>query len=235
MLRISNDNDKPSYLTGVQNKVMMTTKAQTGMIAASLAILVYIAIVITGSSLISQQDDSIFSSQQDNQTIISQQARLDAALYNQVSSGLDYTHSATTETSSLAVLLGGQNLSQNQFMILYDSTPYASKGHIALVLPCDSADPTSPLFRVLVGRAPDVVPARLGYIGQVSAPPDVCLYHAQFGFGDPVTDVVLQYIGEGTVSLKGPHSVAITTHESYIPQTQGLMSLQHENMTESHG
>lgn len=213
----------------------MTTKTQTGMIAASLAILVYIAVVITGSSLISQQDDSIFSSQQGNQTILSQQARLDAALYNQVSSGLGYIHNATTETASLAVLLGGQNLSQNQFMILYDSTPYASKGHIALVLPCDSADPTSPLFQVLVGRAPDVVPVRLGYIGQVSSPPDVCLYHAQFGFGDPVTDVVLKYIGEGTVSFKGPHSVAITTHESYIPKTQGLMSLQHENMTESHG
>ena len=214
---------------------MMTTKAQTGMIAASLAILVYIAIVITGSSLISQQDDSIFSSQQDNDTIISQQASLDAALYDQISSGLDYVHNATTETSSLAVLLGGQNLSQNQFMILYDSTPYASKGHIALVLPCDSADPSSPLFQVLVGRAPDVVPTRLGYIDQVSAPPDMCLYHAQFGFGDPVTDVVLKYIGEGTVSLKGPHSVAITTHESYIPKTLGLMGLQHENMTESHG
>jgi hypothetical protein len=213
----------------------MTTKTQTGMIAASLAILVYIAIVITGSSLISQQDDSIFSSQQGNQTIISQQARLDAALYNQISSGLDYVHNATAETASLAVLLGGQNLSQNQFMILYDSTPYASKGHIALVLPCDSADPTSPLFQVLVGRAPDVVPVRLGYIGQVSAPPDMCLYHAQFGFGDPVTDVALKYIGEGTVSLKGPHSVAITTHESYIPKTLGLMGLQHENMTESHG
>lgn len=213
---------------------MMTTKTQTGMIAASLAILVYIAIVITGSSLI-PQDDSIFSSQQGNQTIISQQARLDAALYNQVSSGLNYVHNATAETTSLAVLLGGQNLSQNQFMILYDSTPYASKGHIALVLPCDSTDPASPLFQVLVGRAPDVVPIRLGYIGQVSAPPDMCLYHAQFGFGDPVTDVALKYIGEGTVSLKGPHSVAITTHESYIPKTLGLMGLQHENMTESHG
>jgi hypothetical protein len=214
---------------------MMNTKAQTGMIAASLAILVYIAIVVTGSSLIPQQDSSIFSSQQDNQTIISQQARLDAALYDQISSGLGYIHNATTETASLAVLLGGQNLSQNQYMILYDSTPYASKGHIALVLPCDSVDPTSPLFQVLVGRAPDVVPVHLGYLGQISAPPDVCLYHAQFGFGDPVTDVVLKYIGEGTISFKGPHSVAITTHESYIPKTESVMEHQHENMTESLG
>jgi hypothetical protein len=206
----------------------MTAIAQTGMIAASLAILVYIAVVLTGSSLIPRQGDSPFLSQQDNQTIISQQARIDAALHDQISSGLDYVHNATIDTASLAVLLSGLNLSQNEFLLLYDSTPYASKGHIALNLPCDSADPSSPLFQVLVGRAPDIIPTRLGYIEQVSAPPDMCIYHAQFGFGDPVTDVILKYIANGTISLKGPHTVAITIHESYIPTTPSLQELQHE-------
>jgi hypothetical protein len=207
----------------------MATMTQTGMIAACLALLVYIAVVITGSSLISRQGEvSPFLSQQDNQTIISQQARIDAALHDQISSGLDYVHNATTDTASLAVLLNGLNLSQNQFVLLYDSTPFASKGHIALNLPCDSSNPSSPLFQVLVGRAPDIIPTRLGYIEQVSAPPDMCVYHAQFGFGDPVTDVILKYIANGTTSLKGPHSVAITTHESYVPSTPSLEELQHE-------
>jgi hypothetical protein len=207
----------------------MATMTQTGMIAACLALLVYIAVVITGSSLISRQGEvSPFLSQQDNQTIISQQARIDAALRDQISSGLDYVHNATTDTASLAVLLNGLNLSQNQFILLYDSTPFASKGHIALNLPCDSSNPSSPLFQVLVGRAPDIIPTRLGYIEQVSAPPDMCVYHAQFGFGDPVTDVILKYIANGTISLEGPHSVAITTHESYIPSTPSLEELQHE-------
>ncbi|MGH9926225.1 MAG: hypothetical protein ACRD5B_12700, partial [Nitrososphaeraceae archaeon] len=169
----------------------MATMTQTGMIAASLALLVYIAVVITGSSFIQRQgEDSPFSSQQDNETIISQQERIDSALHDQISSGLDYVHNATTDTASLAVLLSGLNLSQNQFILLYDSTPFASKGHVALNLPCDSSDPNSPLFQVLVGRAPDIIPTRLGYIEQVSAPPDMCVYHAQFGFGDPVTDVL---------------------------------------------
>src|SRR5918994_2825684 len=201
----------------------MTAMTQTGMIAASLALLVYIAVVITGSNLVPRQDE-----QQNNETIISQQARMDAALHDQVSSGLDYVHNATIDTASLAVLLNGLNLSQNQFILLYDSTPFASKGHIALNLPCDSSDPSSPLFQVLVGRAPDIIPTRLGYIEQVSAPPNMCVYHAQFGFGDPVTDVILKYIANGTISLKGPHSVAITTHESYIPSTPSLEELQHE-------
>jgi hypothetical protein len=201
----------------------MATMTQTGMIAASLALLVYIAVIITGSSLIPRQDD-----QQNNETMISQQERMDAALHNQISSSLDYIHNATIDTTSLTVLLSGLNLSQNQFILLYDSTPYASKGHIALNLPCDSADPSSPLFQVLVGRAPDITSTRLGYIEQVSTPPDMCVYHAQFGFGDPVTDILLKYVGNGTISLEGPHSVAITTHESYIPTTPSLEELQHE-------
>src|ERR687891_716382 len=203
----------------------MATMTQIGMIAVSLALLVYIAVVVTGSSLVPRQDD-----QQNNETIISQRERIDTALQNQISSGLDYIHNATTDTASSTVLLSGLNLSQNQFILLYDSTPFASKGHIALNLPCDSTDPISPLFQVLVGRAPDIIPTRLGYIDQVSAPPDMCVYHTQFGFGDPVTDVILRYIANGTISLKGPHSVAITTHESYIPSTPSLEELQHEQV-----
>jgi hypothetical protein len=125
-------------------------------------ILVYIAV---GSSISPRQGEvSPFLSQQDNQTIISQQARIDAALHDQISSPLDYVHNATIDIASLTVLLSGLNLSQNQFILLYDSTSYASKGHIALSLPCDSTDPSSPLFQVLVGRAPDIIPTRLGYI-----------------------------------------------------------------------
>ena len=54
-------------------------------------------------------------------------------------------------------------------------------------------------------------------------------YHAQFGFGDPVTDVILKYIANGTTNLKGPNTVAITTHESYIPRAPSFEELQHEH------
>jgi len=128
-------------------------------------ILVYITVVITGSSISPRQGEvSPFLSEQDNQTIISQQARIDAALHDQISSALDQVHNATTDIASLTVLLSGLNLSQNQFILLYDSTSYASKGHIALSIPCDTTDSSSPLFQVLVGKAPDIIPTRLGYI-----------------------------------------------------------------------
>jgi hypothetical protein len=50
-------------------------------------------------------------------------------------------------------ILHGVQLGTNQFILLYDSTPYAVKGHIALGMPCDARNPQAPLFHILVGRA----------------------------------------------------------------------------------
>jgi hypothetical protein len=63
----------------------------------------------------------------------------------------------------------------------------------------------------------------LGYIPQLSSPPNMCVYHGQFGFGDPVTDIVLKSVADHPITLKGPHSVAIVSHESYIPQQASYM------------
>ena len=115
-------------------------------------------------------------------------------------------------------------------LLLESSTPYAVKGHVALKIPCDASNPQTPLFHILVGRAPDLAPTPLGYLSQISKPPVMCVYHSQFGFGDPVTDVVLINISNRTLSLSGPHSVTITTQESYIPTTPSFEELQHKKM-----
>ena len=128
------------------------------------------------------------------------------------------------------VLLNGITLNSSEFVILYDSTPYASKGHIALNLPCNAQDPQDRLFDVLIGRAPDMNRMALGYIPQLSSPPNMCVYHGQFGFGDPVTDVILQYVGDDPIKLEGPHSIVISTHEYYKPLIESLEEQQH-NMT----
>ena len=130
------------------------------------------------------------------------------------------------------VLLNGITLNSSEFVILYDSTPYASKGHIALNLPCDAKDPQDRLLDVLIGRAPDMITMALGYIPQLSSPPNMCVYHGQFGFGDPVTDIVLKSVADDPITLRGPHSVAIVSHESYIPEQASFMQQQH-NMTGS--
>jgi hypothetical protein len=197
----------------------MTAIAQTTMIGACLAILVYIAVIITGNYLALQ-------STPDNP--LSQQSQVDNALHKQISTNLNYSHKADINRASQTVLLNGLNLNASEFLLLYDSTPYASKGHIALNLPCDPNSPNNPLFQVLVGRAPDLVPTTLGYLQPISSPPQMCVYHAQFGFGKPVTDVVLKNISDRSINLTAPHSVAITTHESFIPTDQSAMEVQHK-------
>jgi hypothetical protein len=190
------------------------------MIAACLAVLIYIAVITTGNYFATQGNVA-------EQNSFSQQQQTDDALHKLVSTNLNYSHKADTNRASQTVLLNGLNLNTTEFLLLYDSTPYASKGHIALNLPCDSNSPNNPLFQVLVGRAPDLVPTTLGYIGQISEPPQMCVYHGQFGFGKPVTDVALKNISDRSINLTGPHSVAITTHESFIPADQSFMEAQH--------
>src|SRR5918994_4619040 len=202
----------------------MTAIAQTSMIAACLAILIYIAVITTGNYFATQNTA--------NQNPLSQQQQLDDELHKQISTNLNYSHIADTNRDSQTVLLNGLNLNTSDFILLYDSTPYASKGHIALNLPCDSNSPNNPLFQVLVGRAPDLVPTTLGYMGQISEPPQMCIYHGQFGFGKPVTDVALKNISDRIINFTGPHSAAISTHESFIPTDQSFMETQHFNETQ---
>jgi hypothetical protein len=97
-----------------------------------------------------------------------------------------------------------------------------------LNLPCDANTPNAPIFQVLVGRAPNLAPLALGYISQISVSPQMCVYHGQFGFGDPVTDIILKNISAKTITLGGPHSVAISTHEYYIPTAPSFEQIQHQ-------
>jgi hypothetical protein len=198
------------------------TIALTTMAAVSLAILVYIAVIITGT----YTTQNISPSSTKNS--LAEQARLDSAMSQQIASSLDYIHKSDINIAPLTIPLHGVNLSGNQFILLYDSTPYASKGHIALNLPCDANSPDVPIFQVLVGRAPDLTPLALGYISKISVAPQMCVYHGQFGFGDPITDIVLKNISGRTISLGGPHSVAISTHEFYMPTTPSFEQIQHQ-------
>ena len=198
------------------------TIALTTMAAVSLAILVYIAVVITGTYT------TQMSSSGSTNTSLAEQTKLDSAMSQQIARSLDYVHKSDINIAPVTIPLHDVNLSANQFILLYDSTPYASKGHIALNLPCDANTPNVPIFQVLVGRAPDLTPLALGYISQISVAPQMCVYHGQFGFGDPITDIVLKNVSGRTLSLGGPHSAAISTHEFYTPTTPSLEQIQHQ-------
>jgi hypothetical protein len=196
---------------------------QYTLLVAILALLIYIAVVSTGS---------IATTTSQNKSSLDEIHESNIAAYELVSGNLDYVHKADLNRATQTVLLNGITLNSSEFIILYDSTPYASKGHIALNLPCDPKGPQDRLLDVLIGRAPDMITLALGYIPQLSSPPNMCVYHGQFGFGDPVTDIVLKSVADEPVALRGPHSVAIVTHESYIPETASFKQQQQQNMTD---
>ena len=168
------------------------------------------------------------SSNDEDFSALSQQLPTDQAqLQDLISKSLDYVHQGDISTTSTNILLNGINLTQGEFILLYDSTPFGSKGHIAVNLPCNSNNPLDPIFDILVGRAPDLYVLPLGYLEQISKPGKMCVYHGQFGFGDPVTDLILKYVGDDPIKLEGPHSIVISAHEFYNPTSESYFERSH--------
>lgn len=209
----------------------MVAILQTSMIAASLAILIYIAVVVTGDFLtpdVIPMNAGGGASNTPLQTSIGQTTTNDTSMREQIAAAADYLHSVDTSTVSDTILLNGVTLQSGEPLLVYDSTPFASKGHLAMNVPCNENTPENAVFEILFGRAPNLSPVKPGYLPQISAPPNNCIYHAQFGFGDPVTDIAIRYIGENQTTFRGSNSLVISTHESYIPTTPSEKEMQHE-------
>ena len=194
--------------------------AQTALIAFCLVLLIYIAFIITINYFAPNGNNAL-----------DQFLKLDSGLYNSISTGTNYIHQADTSRSTTTTVLNGLNFSKGQLILLADDTPYASKGHIAITLPCSKDNPAQPIFQVLVGRAPDLFAMPLGYLQSISSPPTMCIYHGQYGFGDPVSDLALKYIGDKNITLNGPYSVVLSSQEEYIPKAKSFEELQHAQMT----
>jgi hypothetical protein len=117
-----------------------------------------------------------------------------------ISSATQYTNAQGSEGTvvrdSQTLLLEGITISANDYIHLYSATPYMIKvGHVAVKLPCDSNSATS--LKLLVGQAPNLKPANLELVMELSKPGTMCIYHAdiessQQGDNRIVTDIALQ-------------------------------------------
>jgi hypothetical protein len=114
---------------------------------------------------------------------------------------------------SSTILLDGKTIPANDFIHLYDSTPYKiMNGHIASKLPCD-ANSTSPL-KILVGQAPKVKPASLELVKELSKPGNMCIYHVDIPQGNDVTtDVAIQNPTGSPIKLPDTSTVVIGVNE----------------------
>ena len=133
---------------------------------------------------------------------------------------------------SQAILLEDKTIPANDYMHLYDSTPYMIiNGHIAAKLPCDTNN-TSPL-KILIGQAPNLTPAELEFVKPLSTSGKMCIYHVDLPSkaGEVVTDIAIQ--NPTTTEIKLPSTSTIVIGVNEITPLQSSASSSEGNMTMS--
>ena len=117
----------------------------------------------------------------------------------------------TTVRDSTAVLLAGETIPGGSFIHLYDSPPDAiATGHVAAKIPCNEA--SNATLTILTGSAPNLQPAELELLPELSTAGELCLYHADLVSeqgGNMTTDIVIQNAGEEDVELPATSTVVI--------------------------
>lgn len=124
---------------------------------------------------------------------------------------------------SQTILLEDKTIPANDYIHLYDSTPYMiTNGHIAAKLPCDTKN-TSPL-KILIGQAPNLKPAALEFVKPLSTPGKMCIYHVDIPSksGQVITDIAIQNPTTTEIKLPSTSSVVIGVNE--IAPLQGSSS-----------
>jgi len=123
----------------------------------------------------------------------------------------------TVVRDSAVILLEGKTIPANDYIHLYDTTPYMIKtGHVAAKLPCDASS-TSPL-KILIGQAPNLKPAALEFIKPLSTPGKMCLYHVDVasqsgGQAGIITDIAIQNPTSTTITFPSTSTVVIGVDE----------------------
>jgi hypothetical protein len=128
-----------------------------------------------------------------------------------------YGQEPTVVRDSQTIFLGGESVPANDFIHLYDTTPYMiMSGHIAAKLPCED-NSVSP-YKVLVGQAPNLRAADLELVSELSKPGERCLYHvdleSQPGVENgTITDIAIQNPTGETIEFGPTDTVVIGVNE----------------------
>jgi len=124
------------------------------------------------------------------------------------------TSTNTVTRDSQTILLEGESLPEGDFIHLYDSTPYQiMNGHIAAKLPCNDANSTE--VNVLIGQAPNLQPAELEFVGPLSTPGELCLYHVDVASDEttPITDIAIQNNSTEDIDFPATSTIVLGVNE----------------------
>jgi len=126
----------------------------------------------------------------------------------------EYTEGISVR-DSVTVLLQDMIIPAQDFIHLYDSTPdMILKGHVAVKIPCGD-DSVSPI-QLLIGSAPQFVPAELENLANLSKPGDLCLYHVDLMPSknvSKITDIALMNPTQEDIEFPVTSTVVIGVNE----------------------
>jgi hypothetical protein len=118
----------------------------------------------------------------------------------------------TIVRDSSTILLSNETIPAGGFIQLYDSAPYAIvNGHITAKIPCD--DNSNSTLTVLTGSVPELQPAELKLVQNLSTPGTLCMYHIDLSSegesGFIITDIVIKNPGVDDIKLPSTSTVVI--------------------------
>jgi hypothetical protein len=118
----------------------------------------------------------------------------------------------TIVRDSSTILLSNETIPAGSFIQLYDSAPYAIiSGHITAKIPCDNNSNST--LTILTGSIPELQPAELKLVQNLSTPGELCLYHIDLPSkgegGFIITDIVIKNPGVNNISFPATSTVAL--------------------------
>jgi hypothetical protein len=122
------------------------------------------------------------------------------------------TPQGTIVRDSSTVLLSNETIPAGSFIQLYDSAPYAIvNGHITAKIPCD--DDSNSTLDILTGSAPELRPAKLKLVHNLSSTGELCLYDINLPSeeegGFIITDIAIQNPTDNDIELSATSTVVI--------------------------
>lgn len=117
-------------------------------------------------------------------------------------------------SDSQHILLEDKSLPENNFIHIYDSSPYKiTEGHISAKLPCDEDNGTD--VRVLMGQIDKLQLATLQSFDELSTPGDLCQYGTDIRStkDNPITDIVIQNNSTEDIEFPSTSSIFVSVSE----------------------
>lgn len=135
---------------------------------------------------------------------------------NQITNpNLELNNSESFITSdTVSVMLGDKNLPSNDFVHIYDSSPYRiNEGHISAKLPCNEDNNTD--AQVLMGQIDQLQAVTLESIDELSDPDNICQYSADIRSSNDksITDIAIQNNSTEDIEFPSTSSVIVSVSE----------------------